>query len=146
MRLFGSVDGLIDSSDVPHFYGLPFDRTWFPYSFPTLSRSPNYRAFADELTGDPTLRAEFENGRKLTRSRFTAVKRKFSVQYNYLTVADADLLRTLEDNVKVGSEQFRWTHPKTSVQYDVRLTGPIKYKMEPRERDLWQAILEVEQI
>ncbi len=141
MRLFGLVDGKIDRFDRPGFFGTIFDGRWY-HTFPTLSRAANFRQFTDDLLDDPTIRSKMENGEVHTRPRFTATKQKWTVLYSYLTAADKALLKTLQDNVRVGADIFRWTNPTDDIEYDVRLAQPgMKFKLEPRHPDKWEAMM-----
>jgi hypothetical protein len=109
--------------------------------FPTLSRSANHNNFNETLAYDPSIKSQFEDGAVLSRARFTTTKKKWNVQYNYLTDTDKSLLETLQETVMVGADTFNWTNPEDSSTYPVRLAEPIQFKMEPRELDLWEARL-----
>ena len=144
MRLYGKVDNSIDKNDRPLFMGSIFSRR-FHDEFPTLSIGASFQNFNQDSAVDPTIRSEFENGVVLSRARFTALKKKFSVGYNILTAADKTLLNSLQTSIKIGAATFFWTNPEDSVEYEVRLTSPIKFSVEPRNFSYHNARLEMAQ-
>lgn len=142
MRLFAKVDGVNDNDDRPMFFGDLFTLR-FHNEFPTLSRGASFQNFNQDSAVDPTIRSEFENGVVLSRARFTNLKKKFSVGYNILTAADKTLLNSLQTSIKIGAATFFWTNPEDSVEYEVRLTSPIKFSVEPRNFSYHNARLEM---
>lgn len=145
MRLFGSVDSSIDRLDRPMFFGGIFDNKWY-FEFPTLSRSPSHEHYIDTLVFDPTLRTNVEAGYVISRPRFTRTPKMFEVTYRYISDSDKTSLESLQENVAVGSTSFRWTNPKDSVEYTVRLVEPLKFQMESLHPDYWKVQLKLEQI
>jgi len=144
MRLFGLVDGAVDKYDRPLFYGEIFTRRWHD-EFPSLSIGASFQNFSEDSAVDPTIRSEFENGVVLSRARFTQLKKSFSVGYDFLTAADKLALVNLQTSIKIGAKTFYWTNPDDSVEYEVRLTSPIKFQIEQRNFSYWSARLEMAQ-
>ena len=111
-------------------------------TFPTLSVGTSFRTFREEVSSDPTIRNEMENGLVLTRPRFTVLKNKFSIGYNLLTAADKALLITMQTTVQVGAGTIDWTNPDDSVVYEVRLISPIKFQLEQESNKEWSCRIE----
>ena len=96
-------------------------------TFPILSKV-NFNV-ADEAAFDGTLKSEFENGKRLTRPRFTGnAPRKFEVNYKLLTKADYLALKEFEQSVKIGADSFIWYNPIEEKNFTVRLEKSIKFK------------------
>jgi len=106
--------------------------------FPVLSRGVNF-SFKESLAYNPAIQSQAEDGKVISRGRFTGTKKEWDVEYNLLTEADKTLLETLQNTVNVSGDVFNWTHPKTSVIYSVRLTDPIRFSIEPSNHDKWAA-------
>ena len=140
MRLFGLVDGDIDKNDRPFFMGGIFTRR-FHDEFPTLSRGASFQNFTQDSAVDSTIRSEFADGTVLTRPRFTRMRKSFNVGYNFLTAADKVLLENLQTSIKIGANTFYWTNPSDDIEYDIRLTSPMKFQIEPREFNFWSVNL-----
>ncbi len=107
--------------------------------FPTLSRGVNLLNFRDGLAYNPAIQSQAEDGTIISRGRFTSTKKRWEIEYNFLTAADKVLLEALQTTVNVSGDVFNWTHPKTSVVYSVRLKDPIQFGIEPSNHDEWSA-------
>lgn len=105
-------------------------------TFPTLSQGPVH--IRETKAHDPSIRSQAEDGTVISRARFTANKDKWEIFYNNLTDNDRALLNTLQDDTMVGAELITWTHPKTSVEYTVRLSEPIKLELMAIDIALWR--------
>jgi hypothetical protein len=145
MRLYGSVDGSIDKLDRPFFMGGIFSRR-FHNEFPVLSRGASFQNFTQDSAVDSTIRSEFEDGTVLTRARFTRIPNTFNYGYSFLIAADKVLLENLQTSVKIGANTFYLTNPSDSVEYEVRLTSPMKFQVEPREFNHWRVFLNMAEV
>lgn len=87
--------------------------------FPTLIRKPDVNIQMEY--DDPTISSKMENGLVITRPRYTAMRRSWTVAYSYAPAAD---LTTLDNFVRGtvlgGSGSFTWTCPGTGEVVDVR--------------------------
>ena len=99
-------------------------------TFPTLSKEPDLSNYTEESAVDPTIRTEFENGRVLTRAKFTNVSKKWTISYSYLTNSDKDLLKEFEEKIHFGALSFYWTSPADSTTYEVRFQKTLKIVAE----------------
>lgn len=96
-------------------------------AFVTLVGLPSYPLDPDGEIEDVVLRSESTAGYRQTRPRFTRARRKWGVNYEDLTDADADDLRDFERvTLRNGADKFDWPHP-VSGTFTVILTGPIKF-------------------
>lgn len=90
-------------------------------AFPTLSR----RAIDVETTNeDNAIKHSIEAGYEFRRPRFTRTRRTFKVQYDLLSTADKELLKTHFDSVGTHTS-FTWTDLDSnsfSVFYDSPLS------------------------
>ena len=111
--------------------------------FPTLSRGVSLLNFKERLAYNPAIQSQAEDGKIISRGRFTGTKKQWEVPYNLLTEADKTLLETLQTTVNVSGDVFNWTHPKTSIVYSVRLRDPIEFSIEPNNHDKWAAKFEI---
>jgi len=114
--------------------------------FPTfdLSRKPTANTWKFQKLIDPTIRAAFESGTPLSRSRFTApVPKLYSYTINFLTEADIEILEDFEDHVKVGSSEFNWRHPISHEDWEMRLNSQMKFGIEPGTVDYYYAQIEM---
>lgn len=145
MRLYGAVDGSIDKSDRPFFMGGIFTKRYHN-EFPVISRGASFQNFTQDSAVDSTIRSEFEDGSVLTRARFTRIPETFSYGYGFLTAADKVLFENLQTSVKVGAATFYWTNPSDATEYEVRLTSPMKFQVEPREFNYWNVRLNMAQV
>lgn len=145
MRLYGKVDNAIDKNDRPFFMGGIFTRR-FHDEFPTLSQGASFQNFTQDSAVDSTIRSEFADGTVLTRPRFTRMRKSFNVGYNFLTAADKVLLENLQASLKIGANTFYWTNPSDSTEYEVRLTSPMKFQVEPREFNFHNVRLNMAQV
>jgi len=114
-------------------------------TFPQLSRKPSAQNFGETAAHDPTIRTDFGSGARLSRAEFTRVSKQWSVTYRCLTATDKVLLEALQAEVKVGADSFYWTHPTEQTTYEVRLTAPIVWRMEPKRPGSWQATFTLEE-
>ena len=88
-------------------------------NFPTLSVNPSVGLEQD--TRKKTLKSPTEDGYVITRAAWTRAKKTFLVKYNALPIADYNtLVDFFENDAKGGAEVFNWTHPVSSVTYEVR--------------------------
>jgi len=108
--------------------------------FPTLSVGPitvdPSRAF------DPSLSSQKEDGKEISRRRYTGDKRKFDLVYDNLTAADKVLLETMEDDAGVRADTITWTSedPNDGVSRTVRLTKEgIIFKNKTSDYNLYSA-------
>ena len=92
--------------------------------FPTLSIKPSYPL--EEETQYKTLKSPFEDGYVLSRPQWTKPKRQWKLKYEYLPESDYNTLRDFfENSAKGGAISFLWTHPVTSVTYNVRFKDDV---------------------
>lgn len=103
------------------------------------------RQFSQDMTVDPVHRADFDSGAYLTRTRSTAVPKKFHISYPVLPEADKDLLESWEcDVIGYGGAAFTWFHPKKQKLYIAKLLSPINYAVHPQSAgDLWQVTFDL---
>lgn len=114
-------------------------------AFPTLSSAPLISGFNEAAALDPVIRSPKEAGYVQTRPRFTRVPKKFHVTYASMTDSDKSALESWEATVGYGANSDTWMHPKTSVSYTVRLTGPIKYALGETD-SLWTFDFDLEEV
>jgi len=145
MRLYGLVDGSIDKNDRPLFTGEIFSRR-FHNEFPVLSRGVSFQNFTQDSAVDSTIRSEFADGTVLTRARFTRMRKSFNVGYSFITAADKVLSENLQTSIKIGAATFYYTYPPDDTEYEVRLTSPMKFQVEPREFNYWNVRLNIAQV
>ena len=145
MRLFAKVDGTNNNYDRPMFLGDLFTLR-FKNEFPTLSIGASFQNFTQDSAIDSTIRSEFADGTVLTRARFTRTRKSFSYGYGFLTAADKVLLENLQTSIKIGANTFYWTNPSDAVEYEVMLTSPMKFQVEPREFNHWNVNLNMAQV
>ncbi len=100
--------------------------------FPILSRTPTTRSVGRAI--DPTIRTEFESGHSLSRPRFTRIRKKWTLGYNFLTAADKVALESLEETVVVGGDTFGWESDDVNdiKTYEVRMAAPLDFHSELR--------------
>jgi len=108
-------------------------------TFPSLSRGEDLKHFVEKLAYNPAIQSQMEDGKVISRGRFTKTKKMWEINYTFLTDADKTLLETLQETVNVSGDVFDWTHPKTSVVYSVRFKEPINFFVEPTDSDKWAA-------
>jgi len=145
MRLYGAVDGNIDKLDRPFFMGGIFSRR-FHNEFPVISRGASFQNFTQDSAIDSTIRSEFADGTVLTRARFTRMRKSINGGYNFLTAADKVFLENLQTSIKIGANTFYYTYPPDDTEYDVMLTSPMKFQVEPREFNYWNVNLNMAQV
>ncbi len=104
--------------------------------FPVLSRGVEF-SFRERLAYNPAIQSQAEDGKVISRGRFTGTKKEWDVEYTLLTEDDKDLLEALQTTVNVSGDVFNWTHPKTSVEYSVRLRDPMEFSIEPGDHSKW---------
>ncbi len=109
-------------------------------AFPTLSVGPitvdPSRAF------DPSLSSKKEDGKEISRRKYTGNKQKFDLVYDNLTTTDRNLLRTMEDDAGVRADTITWTNedPNDGTTYTVRLTTEgIIFKNKVSDYSLYTA-------
>jgi len=108
-------------------------------NFPTLSRGVSLLNFKEGLAYNPAIQSQAEDGKIISRGRFTGTKKQWEIEYNFLIEEDKILLETLQSTVNVSGDVFNWIHPKTSAAYSVRLENPIEFNIEPSSHDKWSA-------
>lgn len=97
--------------------------------FPTIACKPQISSWEEQVAQDPTIRNPTSGGYVQTRPAFTRLIDKWHVLYPTLSDTEKGTLRTFEHTVKVGSDSFNWTNPKTSAAKVVRFLAPIKYRL-----------------
>jgi hypothetical protein len=112
------------------------------YAFPNLSRGVSFEDFSDEVNPDPTYRSEMEDGTIITRARFTALKESFKFNYRFLTASDKALLKAMQTFCHVGATEIDWTNPSDSTAHTVKLTKPIRFRIEPENLNQHSAMIE----
>lgn len=147
MKLFGTIDEVIDHLDRPMFFGNPFTRTAY-HIFPVLGRGPNSTEFIEDTPFDPTIRTEFESGAVKTRARFTSVPKRWTIVLDHLSDADKIILDNFQRNeVHFGADDFKWDNGQDQVTYRVRFLKPIIFAIKPRDPRLfpneWRAEFEL---
>lgn len=70
---------------------------------------------------DPSLRDDFENGMAQTRAKYTRIRRRWTIKYNALTIAQRNTLYAFYLSVLGGSEAFEWENPEDDETYVVRI-------------------------
>jgi len=95
-------------------------------SFPTLSTAPLIQTYQEDGE-DPTISTGMEAGYEQTWPRNTRDRSAFHLTYGDLTDADYALLKAHQTAVRVGSVIFDWTHNVTTVTYQMRYKGRIKF-------------------
>lgn len=111
--------------------------------FPTLSRGVSLQNFKERLAYNPAIQSQMEDGKIISRGRFTGTKNQWTIEYNFLTEADKVLLIALQTAMNVSGDVFNWTHPKTSTIYSVRLRDPIEFAIESGNHSTWAARFEI---
>ena len=85
-----------------------------------------------EMTEDNVIRGEMQGGYTVTRPRYTRKAiQTWKTGFTWLDDTDMGTWRTFYDTVETHSI-FQWTHPTTSVTYDVRFAEPPKITFEGR--------------
>jgi len=113
--------------------------------FPTLSTNPAVNDWSEEVSKDPTIRSDTENGYTVTRARFTRLRKKWIVKYKGLDLNDKQSLENFQKEVLVGSEIFKWICISDNIQYDCRLLKPIRF-IPVGTKNYWNAELEIEEV
>ena len=111
-----------------------------PETFPTLSVGPV--TVNPSPAYDPSIRSQSEDGKMISRRRFTGNKKKFDLIYNNLSAADKILLESMQETVGVGADTISWTNedPNDSSTYTVRLsTEGILFDIKPSDYNLHSA-------
>ena len=111
-------------------------------AFPTLSRSIAREGYTEKLAYDPSIKTQAEDGVVLVRARFTTTKKKFSIPYNNLTIADKTLLIAWQNTIMVGGDTVTWTNPVDSVIYTVRLDQPLEFSLVSGDVTKYKVIIE----
>ena len=110
--------------------------------FPTLSSDLSHPFV--EYKEDSTIKSPFEAGYQQTRPRFTRDRRIFECTYRVLSNVDKETLETFLETVRAGADSFDWTHPKTSIVYEVRFR---KYpKFQSIAYNLWTVSFVLEEV
>lgn len=98
-------------------------------SFPTLTYT-FAEEMHEELNSDPTIRNEAEDGKVLTRPRFTNALRVWTYNLRMCTEPMWLALKAFERTVSYGSIPFIWTHPLTGETYSVRFGDSLQADQE----------------
>jgi len=113
-------------------------------SYPTLSQNPDAEGFRQEPVTDPTLRNDCENGKVLTRAKYTSVPKKWAFNYTQLSNTDKELIDVFEKTtVKYGADSFSWTNPIDNITYTVRFTKPVVYVLADSQLHEWNIQIEI---
>jgi hypothetical protein len=86
-------------------------------AFPTLSVNPNFPIKEGRYLN--SVKTKTEGGYVLARARNERILRFFTLSYSLLPTADHDLLEAHIASVQ-DITAFDWTHPISSVTYNVR--------------------------
>ncbi len=95
--------------------------------FPTLTVSCSFPINEDRE--DSTIRSGYEAGYEHTRPRFTRTRRKFTIKYQNILADDKEDLEDFVDTVREGADIFTWTHPLTSITYNVRFDPIPRFEL-----------------
>ena len=114
-------------------------------AYPTLSTAPLISPFEETAALDPVIRSPYEAGYEQTRVRFTRVPGQWHIEYGDLSGSDYTALKAWEAATMYGAGSDTWIHPKTSVQYTVRLAAPIKYKLSETDT-VWTAVFDLKEV
>ncbi len=94
-------------------------------AFPTLTAKPEFPI--KEGIVDTVLRTSPEAGPIHSRNRYPRPRKTFAISYKNLGETDsAALVEHLVITTNGGADNFTWTHPKTSVDYDVVYQAPFE--------------------
>lgn len=93
-------------------------------AFPTLS----YRSIQTEFE-DIGIKSKMENGRVISRKRFTKSRKTFTVSINIINQSTLDQLLTHFNEVGTYST-FTFLNPIDDVSYTVRFQSPIQYSKD----------------
>lgn len=102
-------------------------------TFPTLYRhgtevhNPVVRDLTDQIAIDPAIRSQSEGGYTTSRARFSRIRRKWGVQYEWLSQANKNTVMAFEEARFGGSDAFTWTNPETGTDYTVRFLDVIEF-------------------
>ncbi len=111
-------------------------------TFPTLSKAANVANFTKSPSQNPTINSTMENGRILTRTKFTNVNKMWKFNYNFLTDADKDLLEAFEINRQYSTGTFFWSEPSNGVTYEVRFAKVLTFVQE-RAENFWSITIDL---
>jgi hypothetical protein len=109
-------------------------------SFPTLSVGPI--TVDPSPAYDPSIRSQQEDGKIISRRRFTGNRQKFDLVFDNLTAADKALLITMQNDAGIGADTISWTNedPNDDTTYIVRLTNEgILFKNKTSDYALYTA-------
>lgn len=101
----------------------------------TELHNPIVGNFDDTMAHDPAIRSTSEGGYVKSRARFTRIRRKWTVHYDWMTTVNKDKIRDFEDSVFGGSDHFTWINPADGSSQDVRfLPNPqaVTYRAHPK--------------
>lgn len=111
-------------------------------TFPTLSINPERDSYKEKPGIDPTIRSEMDSGIIITRQKFTRVPLAFEFEYSMLPADEKIILQSFEVSCGYGSGSFTWTNPTNSIDYTVRFSDPIEYKLSENGVD-WDVIIKI---
>jgi len=97
--------------------------------FPTLDYE-FVEELQEDLAADPTIRNETEDGKVLTRIKFTTALRTWTFSLRMCPATMWATLRAFEVAVSYGSTEFVWIHPFDSITYMVKLKAPLRGTQE----------------
>jgi phage-related protein len=98
----------------------------------------------EEVTEDPSIRSEFEDGIVQTRAKFTRLRRTWALSWEYMWGADYRILRSFYEQMRGGALAFIWTHPTEGVSFEVRFRDTIRASNQ--SYDYWNVSLTLEQV
>lgn len=109
-------------------------------SFPILSVGPI--TVDPSPAYDPSIRSQQEDGKVISRRRYTGNRQKFDLVYDNLTAADKILLETMQNDAGIGADTISWENedPNDDTTYTVRLTSDgITFKNKVSDYTLYTA-------
>jgi hypothetical protein len=114
--------------------------------YPNTLPEPDVQGFEESPAIDPTLRSEMESGKRITRSRFTKIPKKWRFQYTQLSNDNKNTLKSFEESVSYGSDSFDWTHPIDDESHSVRFAEPVKYVLSDSDNREWDVTVILEEV
>lgn len=98
----------------------------------------------DETTENPAIRTEMESGIVQTRPRFTRIRRKWKLSWDYMEGPSYRALRSFYQQMRGGSASFTWTHPTEMSAVSVRFNGEIESSNQ--SYDYWRVSVSLEEV
>ena len=97
-----------------------------------------------ETTENPAIRTEMESGIVQTRARFTRVRRKWTLSWDYMKGADYRTLRNFFVEMRGSAKSFDWKHPAEGSTFQVRFNGEIDSNNQ--SYDYWNVSVSLEEV